>query len=169
MNEQLINIRDFIQTYGLYIQIIALAAYIIKIRKVSAFIVCVVILLLFTVFHYFYEKQLLVMAQQDNLRALVSNLWYLGFAYTDAFLVLLVLVICRKRSLKIDRITRLILLSYISLGLIQIARYIDRIIYGTDKLGSFYSIAIPSINISITALICLSVALVYIPRQKASN
>jgi hypothetical protein len=162
MNEEIISTRDFIQTYGLYIQFIALCAYIFKVRKATAFVHCLITLLIFTLVHYFIEKQLLIMAQEPGLQILVRNLWYLGFAYTDAFLVLIVLVMCRKKSLVIDRITRLILFSYVALGLTQIMRYVDRVIYDTDKLGIFYSIAIPTINISITALICGAAIAVYV-------
>ncbi|MFT6267520.1 MAG: hypothetical protein ACJAVV_000318 [Alphaproteobacteria bacterium] len=166
MNEEIISARDFIQTYGLYIQAIALCAYMVKVRKATAFMYCVVILLIFTIVQYFMEKQLLVMAQDPTLQELVRNLWYLGFAYTDAFLVLIVLVTCRKKPLIIDRVTRLILFSYVALGLTQVMRYVDRVIYDTDKLGTIYSIVIPSINISITALICGAAIAVYL-KEKA--
>jgi hypothetical protein len=165
MNEELISIRDFIQTYGLYIQSFALFIYFLKVRKANAFVYCVVILLVFTAIQYFIEKQLIIMAQKPSLQELVSNLWYLGFAYLDSFLVLIVLVICTRKSLRIDRITRLILFSYVALGLTQIIRYIDRVITDNDKLGELYSILIPTINISITTLICAAAVYVYFERS----
>jgi hypothetical protein len=166
MQEHIIVIRDFFLTYGLYIQAIALFLYMAKARTLTAFAYCVALLLIFTSVHFYMEKHLTVMAQDPSLQLLVRNLWYLGFAYTHAFLVLLVLVICRRKALVIDRISKLVLTSCVALALLQIARYIDRVINNTDYLGLIYSVMLPSLNIAITTLICIAAISVYMGANK---
>lgn len=154
MNVTIELIRDFIQTFGLYMQVIACIAYILCNRKTSAFLYCLLAVLLFTFFQYLLEKELLNLAKKPQFEQLVYNAWYIGFAYLDAVFVILVVYVCKKKSLAIGNITRMILISYVTLGCMQIARYLDRIILETDKLGELYSIVVPTINISVTLLVC---------------
>ena len=154
MNVTIELIRDFIQTFGLYMQVFACIAYIFYTRKISAFFYCAIAVILFTFIQYHLEKELLILAQNPNFEQVVYNAWYLGFAYLDAVFVILVIYICRKSALPIDNVTRMILLSYFTLGFMQIARYVDRIIMESNSLGEIYSIVIPTINISVTLLIC---------------
>lgn len=154
MNVTIELIRDFIQTFGLYMQVIACIAYILYTRKTSAFLYCLLAVLIFTFFQYSLEKELLNLSQKPRFEQLVYNAWYLGFAYLDAVFVIVVIYLCKKKSLTIDHVTRMILISYVTLGCMQVARYMDRIILETDALGELYSIVVPTINISITLLIC---------------
>jgi hypothetical protein len=154
MNVTIELIRDFIQTFGLYMQVCACVAYIFYTRKTSAFFYCTLAVILFTFIQYHLEKELLILAQNPQFEQLVYNAWYLGFAYIDAVFVILLIYVCKKQSLPVDNITRMILLSYVTLGCMQIARYVDRIIMESDSLGELYRIVIPTINISVTLLIC---------------
>lgn len=154
MNVTIELIREFIQTFGLYMQVFACIAYIFYTRKSSAFFYCTLAVLLFTFIQFHLEKELLILAQNPQFEQVVYNAWYLGFAYIDAVFVILVIYVCRKNALPIGNITRMILLSYVTLGCMQIARYIDRIIMESNTLGELYSIVIPTINISVTLLIC---------------
>jgi len=154
MNVTIEIIRDFIQTFGLYMQIFACIAYILYTRKASAFFYCVLAIIIFTGIQYLLEKELLNLAKNPEYEQLVYNAWYLGFAYADAVFVIAVLYVCKKQSLEIGNITRMILISYVALGVMQIARYFDRIILETNSLGELYSVVVPTINISVTLLVC---------------
>ena len=157
MNVDITQIRDFIQSYGLYMQTLAFIAYILHTRKTTAFFYSLLFVILFTTVHFVLEKQLLTMGHNPIHEQLVYNIWYLGAAYTDALLIILVIYICKKKALAIDTVSRMILLSYFCLGAMQIARYLDRIIIESDILGSLYSIIVPTINVGITLLVCVYV------------
>ncbi len=165
MNVDIILIRDFIQTNGLYIQLLACLAYIIYVRKFTAFLYCLLLIIVFAPVHFLLEKQILSMTSSPDYQHLGYNLWYLGFAYTDALIVILTIIISKKKVLQIDSITRMILISYVFLGVSQVARYFDRIILESNKLGDLYSIIVPTINVSITLLIFGYVAYLVIIRQ----
>ena len=169
MNVTIELIRDFIQTFGLYMQVFACIAYILYTRKTSAFFYCLIAIILFTGIQYVLEKELLSLAQNPNYEQLVYNAWYLGFAYADALFVISVIFVCRKNAFLIDNTTRMILISYVTLGAMQVARYFDRIILETNSLGEMYSIVVPTINLSVTLLVCANVIFVLLSCRKNAN
>ncbi len=169
MNADLVLIRDFIQTYGLYLQLIALIAYVIYVRKNDAFFYSLSLVIVFSFVHYMLEKELMILGQNPQFERLVYNAWYLGFAYTDAVLVILLIYITHKKKLKIDSASRMIMISYVSLGVMQILRYLDRIILEADKLGAIYSIVVPTINISITVAACAYVVFTFLKKRDLSS
>jgi hypothetical protein len=162
-------IRDFIQTYGLYMQIFAFIAYSIYAKTTSAFFYCLLLVIIFTPIHFYLEKELLILGQIPKYEQFVYNGWYLGFAYTDAMLVILAVYICRKKALFIDSASRMIMISYFCLGVIQVIRYLDRIILESDSLGEIYGILVPTINIGVTLLSCTYVTLVVATGMKVSK
>lgn len=146
----IIQIRDSIQHYELYMQLTACMAYIIRFRTADTFVYLCVGVLVLTPIHIVYEKQLLELATNPDYRALVRNIWYIGYALTDVLLVVSVVYIAKKEKLKFDYASRLMAISFLALATVQVVRYIDRIILETDVLGAAYSIAIPTINIGVT-------------------
>lgn len=162
-------VRDFILTFGLYMQIFACTAYILITRKSSAFLYCAISFILFTGIQFVLEQQLGALAQNPRFEQLVYNAWYLGFAYTDAMFVIAVIYICQRKQFEIDNITRMILISYVVLGSVQVARYFDRIILETNAIGELYSLVVPTIYVSNTLLVCAYVIYVFIVSQKATQ
>lgn len=166
MNVDISLLRDFIQTYGLYMQIVAFIAYIIYAKTTSAFFYCLLLAIIFTPIHFLLEKELLILGQNPQYEQIVYNGWYLGFACTDSFFVILAVYICHKKALLVNSSSRMIIISYFCLGLLQVARYFDRIILEADKLGEVYSILVPTINIGVTILTCFYVTFVIVTQAK---
>jgi len=157
MNADISLLRDFIQTYGLYLQVVAFVAYVIYAKQRSAFFYCLLLVIIIAPIHLLLENQLLHLAENPDNNRLVYNGWYLGYAYTDALLVILAIYLCKTRALIIDSVSRMIMISYFCLGMVQLIRYFDRVILESDKLGDVYSIIVPTINVSVTVLVCVYV------------
>lgn len=159
----IIQLRDSIQHYELYMQLIACMAYIIRFRTADTFVYMCVGILVLTPIHIVYEKQLLELATDPEYRALVRNIWYIGYALTNVLLVTAVVLISKKEGLKFDYASRLMATSFLTLAVIQVVRYIDRIVIETDLLGVAYSIAIPTINLGVTfTIIFASIAAIVV-------
>lgn len=154
MNVDIYVLRDFIQTYGLYMQITALIAFTLLKGIRHTFFYCSLLVILVGLTHFLIENQLQVLGQNPRYEQLVYNLWYLGFASTDALFILLTIYISQKKQLVIDSVSRMLMISYFCLGSMQVARYFDRIIIETDWLGNIYSVVIPTINVGITFIVC---------------
>jgi hypothetical protein len=169
MNVTIELIRDFIQTFGLYMQVFACIVYILYTRKTTAFFYCLIAIIISTGIQYVLEKELLSLAQNPKFEQVVYNAWYLGFAYADAVFVIAVIYICKKKALRIDNTTRMILISYVTLGAMQVARYFDRIILESNTLGELYSLVVPTINVSVTLLVCANVLFVLLSGRKNAN
>lgn len=151
-------LRDYIQTYELYIQLSAFIAYVARFRTADTFVyMCVGILILMPL-HFVYEKELLALAQQEEYRPLVRNLWYFGFGMTDILLVWTVAGIARKEKLKFDIASIIIAGCFILLAIIQLIGYVDHVITETHYFADFYMASIPIINVFVTSLIAVSSA-----------
>lgn len=146
-------IRDFIQHYGLYMQMVACLAYIWRFRVIDAFTYICAGILILTPLHVVYGKTLLELAQNEEMRGLVRNLWYLGFALTDVLLVVVIAHISKKERLKLDFPTKALMFIYLLLAAIQLIGYVDQVITKTDYLANFYMVSIPVINLIVTAII----------------
>ncbi|WP_212577944.1 hypothetical protein, partial [Vibrio parahaemolyticus] len=57
-------------------------------------------------------------------------------------------VIHRKFVWAVEQITQFICLSILMHSVLQVARFTDRVIFGTDLLGGIYKYGIPAINIA---------------------
>ncbi|WP_100656924.1 hypothetical protein [Alteromonas flava] len=146
-------VRDFIQQFGLYLQVMACLAYILNFRRADTFVYLCVGILLLTPAHYVYEQYLLELAILPENQAFVRNAWYIGFAITDIAFVAIVVLLARKAQLKFDFASKVLAYSFVSLAFIQLFRYVDRIVLETDMLGWFYRTSVPTINSGVTLLI----------------
>lgn len=147
------NIQDFIQQFGLYMQVMACLAYMMNFRRADTFVYLCVGILLLTPAQYLFEQYLLDLAVYPENQAMVRNLWYVGFALSDMVFIVVVALIARAQKLQFDLASKILAFSFISMAWIQLIRYVDRIMMETDVLGQFYSTSIPSINIMVTIVI----------------
>lgn len=122
-------------------------------RVMNTFSVSVVGILLLTSVHFVFEKEMLELAKDESMQALVRNAWYLFFALTNALLIVIVTLYAKAKKLEFDIASKLLMYSFVALSLMQIARYLDRLVLESNVLGNLYSISIPSINITVTLLI----------------
>lgn len=151
-------VKDYIQEYGLYIQLFACMAYVAKFKAADSFVVMVVGILLLGPAHLLYQNLLLDLAQLEQNRVMVRNLWYFGFAATDIMMVFIVYGLCTRWKLKFDVASKLMAGAFVTMAMIQVIGYIDQVITETNYLADFYMTSIPLINIGVTIVI-LSTAL----------
>jgi len=147
------SIKEQIQYYGLYIQLIACLAYIWRFKAADAFVYMCVGILILTPLHVVYENYLLALSENEAMRALVRNLWYFGFAVTDILLVAIVVHLTKKGQVTLNLTTKALMASFLLMALIQVAGYIDQVVINTDYLADFYMTSIPMINIGVTIII----------------
>lgn len=148
----ILEIRDFLQENGMMIQTMSFIGYCLYFKVRNAFVYSSFAVVIITPLHFIYEKFLLSLAG-TSYESFIVDLWYPGFSITDSLLVVFVLAICKRKSLKIDKISRLIILSYVILSAVQMMRYLDRIILSLDVTGEVYRVIIPTINCSVIFLI----------------
>ena len=147
------SIKDHIQQYGLYIQLIACLAYIWRFKTADAFVYMCVGILVLTPLHVVYETKLLALSENEEMRSLVRNLWYFGFAVTDIMLVAIVVHLTKKGKVQLDYPTKALMASFLLMAVIQFAGYVDQVVTNTDYLANFYMTSIPVINIGVTIII----------------
>lgn len=149
----IVLLREYIQHYGLYMQLAACLAYIWRFKTADAFVYMCVGILLLTPLHVVYENYLLALSENEDMRTLVRNLWYFGFALTDIMLVAIVIHLTKKEHIKLNLTTKALMASFLLMALIQIAGYVDQVVINTDYLANFYMASIPIINIGVTIII----------------
>lgn len=101
---------------------------------------------------------------------IIEHAWYLLFAVTDFTLVFFAYFLIDKYKIPMQKASTLILMAYITLGFVQVARYADRIVLKTDVLGGLYATLIPAINCCLTvSILVYSLGAVWMHRSKISK
>ena len=157
--------------YAQFSDIAVLLAYLFLVSRKTAFAIVLLFACVLGVLHIFWEMFLFKLLHINELRPIVASLWYVGFAATDFVYVMLAVSFCNKMNLTRDLICNFILFTYLVLGILQVLRYLDRIIIQTDVLGVLYKNLIPSLNLAVsTAAIfyLIKVVLTYSKERKES-
>jgi hypothetical protein len=152
LHNMAVNLFEF-QKAGHWIDLLALAAYILLTRKLTAFTVIAVATFVLGFIHMHWQLYVESLYQIKAYKNILGELWYFGFGVSSFLLVILALSICNFKGLLRDKTCNLILYSYLMLGFVQCARYFDRHVIETDVLGHFYKLSIPSINLLVSTLI----------------
>jgi hypothetical protein len=93
-------------------------------------------------------------------------IWYGGFAAIDALAIVCTNCLHNRHEIKLSEASLLISLSFFVLMLLQVLRYFDRQVLGTDALGGFYRDNIPIIMALTWAYIISVVTLDVIAKNK---
>lgn len=89
----------------------------------------------------------------DELKHWVRVIWYFSFALTDFTFVIFTVLFIRWQKLKSTYCVNGIFCVVMTLGLLQVARYVDRFVLETDQLGYVVSNGVPAGNTIITMLV----------------
>ena len=100
------------------------------------------------------ELKLFSLAETD--RDLAKYLWYISFVLIDVVSAYVLYKIHVVYNVKVSRLSFFTLYSLFALTGVQLLRFVDRLIFETDLLGSFYQYSIVIINISIVSTIIFS-------------
>lgn len=141
------------QIAGQTMNFIVLIAYIVIIRKITAFVVTLAAVCLLGFAHMHWQLYVESLYLNPDYKSVLGELWYFGFSITNFIFASLALQLCNYAGLVRDRSCNLILYSYLMLGFIQCARYFDRYIVETNFLSGIYKLSIPSINLMVSTLV----------------
>jgi uncharacterized membrane protein (DUF485 family) len=86
-------------------------------------------------------------------------IWYGGFAALDALAIFCINCLHKRQKIKLNEVSLLISLAFFVIMLLQVARYFDRQVLGTDVLGDVYSKGIPFIMVLTWAYVIAVVTL----------
>lgn len=146
------DILIFLDEFTLGLEILALTLYVLFTRKKVAFSIILSGVCLLGAFHQWLVGHYLKLFDAPSYAAYLQHTWYLGFAITDMIAVVSLIYICKRNYLPLDKASKFILQSYLLLAGIQITRYIDRLVLGTDLLAAAYKLAIPVLNFGIASV-----------------
>lgn len=83
--------------------------------------------------------------------------WFSVYATIDAICLTLIYVLHKKSSIKVGFTSLSIALCFSALAIIQVARYIDGMVIGTNVLGFIYKTAINTGNLVCTVVLTVPV------------
>jgi hypothetical protein len=144
------NLLYAIGEYLLFLNLLALFISALAFPQRSAFVSILLLVVVLQLLHMWYEPYLMDNLAKKMSKEDIRTLWYMGFAVTDFLLVYLSVTYCSIKNMVRDKVSNIILINIALLGVIQMVRFADRVLIGTDLLGEIYKIAIPTLNFSIT-------------------
>ncbi len=136
---------------------IALSVYAATVKRLTIFSFVLVGLMLLEVIHLGLEHYIfhIYTVWQDYFT--VNILWYFGFALTDFLFVLILFRTAASMNAKMEWISSFVVYVYLLLGIVQVARYIDRFIFKTHYLATVYGEGIPLLNTALSAAVFIFV------------
>ncbi|WP_034898897.1 hypothetical protein [Paraglaciecola psychrophila] len=131
-------------------------------QKRTAFEVIVFITMLLSIGHLTIEYKLHKMGVNGGDVGFIRAAWYLGFSSTYLIHIVVCTLYCNAKNLVRDKSSTIILISFFIAAILQVLRYIDRLILETNVLGPLYTNGIPAINSICTIVIVMYVASKYL-------
>ena len=142
----------------------ALFLYLFTVRKVTSFSFVFVGILVLEALHIGIQFALASLVHTPELVPFVYYTWYLSYGLTDFFFVGVVFYLCRRSETELEFVSKLLLWIYLSLGVLQVVRLIERLTINSDIVGWLYTSGVPIVNFGI-ALILLG----YVIKVIATN
>lgn len=162
----LYEILDLIQAHTFRAAFLSLLIYSIYFARRDSFTVTLCVMCILVMIHMALDS-VMMSWYEKGYEKLVKHGWYIFFAVTDFLLVFITYYLVDKYRIPMQKASSLILMAYITLGFVQVARYADRIVFKTDVLGDFYTSVIPAINGCLTVSILIySVGAVWMHRSQ---
>ena len=165
----LYEILDLIQAHTFRAAFLSLLLYTIYFSRRDSFTITLCVMCVLIMVHMVLDDLMMNMFEQGY-EEFVKYAWYLFFASTDFALVFLCYYLIDKYRIPMQKASALILLAYICLGFVQVARFADRLVFNTDVLGGLYTSLIPAINGCLTvSILVYSIGAVWMHRSQRSK
>jgi hypothetical protein len=158
MGNSLTNIGEALTAVNFAALILVLALK----QKRTAFEVIVFFTMLLSIGHLTIEYKLHNMGVNGGNVEFIRAAWYLGFSATYLIHIVVCSLYCSAKSLVRDKSSSIILIAFFVAAILQVFRYIDRLILETNVLGPLYTNGIPAINSICTISIVMYVASKYL-------
>ena len=136
---------------------IALSVYAVTVKRLTIFSFVLVGLVLLEAIHLGLEHYMWYIYKTWNNYSAAYFLWYVGFALTDFLFVFLLFRTARMMNTQMEWISSFVTYVYLILGVVQVARYFDRVVYKTDFLVTMYKDGIPLLNTALSAAVFIFV------------
>lgn len=167
MTDDLYYYLDLIQGMQLQALFMGLVAYLLAYSRRDSFSICLLLTIALKMIQVGADS--FMWSRQDDpfWHPIVYHAWYMFFGITDWAFVFLTFYVCKRYKFRLTFGCYAIFYSYIALGLIQMLRYADRVVYETNYLGFAYRYTIPVINTTMT--IVVSVYIIYLVYIKVAQ
>ncbi|WP_414827783.1 hypothetical protein [Alteromonas sp. H39] len=135
------------------LNILLLICYVAVVNRISSFTIIITGVILIEFLHQGIYALLSQPSVLELLETWIFVAWYLGFGLTDFAFVIVAIAVCKQSHTPIQKTSKIILGIFIFLGLLQVARFIEKQYSGTDYFKFLYTQGIPFINYMIVALL----------------
>ena len=159
----LIDVVDFINTLIILMAFFLSTAFY---KRALSFSITIAVVGVFQMFDIVFGSFVLKLGEQ-HLDTIV-HIWYISHVILNAMVILSVYRLHLAHHIEIKAVAKMTLSVYLVLGLIHIARYVDRVVLQTELLGTFYKygISLFSFVLSVTAF-CAAIKLLWNHKLKA--
>lgn len=144
-------IKGFIDTYSLALTALAFIVYTICVKKITAFNLVVLALIILHIVHSQITRGLVPLFGVERYEAILGYIWYLSFGLTDILFIIVCREIIQRYELSRDRFSSLIL---IIIGFVASLQFIDLALtrFGINVFADIYTNGVILSNIAITVI-----------------
>lgn len=153
------------------LNLVALLVYVLVVRQITVFSFVLVGVMVIEVLHQGISFYLQSFYGDPSVVEIVFASWYLGYAATDFLFYGLTMHLARTYRFPLDPISNVVMKAFLIMGVMQIVRYVERLITDSDLMGAIYSNSIVLINMIISIMLLGYVAVIFfknfMPKNKA--
>ena len=169
LNMSLYEILDVVQGNTFRAAFLSLLIYSLYFARRDSFTITLCLMCILSMIHMVLDS-LMLSWSDSGYDKLVMHTWYLFFAATDFAFVFCAFGLVDRYRIPMQKASTLIVMAFLVMGFIQVARYADRIVIKSDVLGSFYAASIPAINSCVTvAILVYSIGAVWMHRSNKTK
>lgn len=142
-----------------FVLTLALIIYSIFVRRITELTVVLFACVILEMVHEAIKLYLMGFFDGGLSMHLLNFAWYVSFALTDILIIPVIFKLSQFFKVTNGWLTRLISVYFAIMATIQIIRYIDRSLIGTNLLGSAYQVSVVALN-SLSACLLIGYVLV---------
>lgn len=158
------ELLDIIQANSFRAAFLSLLIYSIYFSRRDSFVITLCSMCLLNLAHMALDD-LMMKWYDQGYEQLVYHAWYLFFAATDFAFCFVAYTLVDRFKLEMQKVSRVVIFSFLTLGIVQVLRYADRIVLETDYFGWLYTASIPAINSGVTiSVLVYALGAVYMHR-----
>ena len=144
-----------IQYFEAQLMFVALTLYLFWFRRLDNYSTTVILILLLNGLHFYVEGFIWDYGIANNGENYWSAIavWHLFFSISDFIFVFVIFFVNRKFGHQSSKFMIYAANTYFLMGLIQIARYADRIVFKTEIFAGAYKHGIPTLNTAMALIV----------------
>ena len=148
--------------------IVAFLIYLITVKRLNSFSFALGWLIVLEVVHQLIRHGVALVAANDS-GYTSFFVWYLSFSATDFLYVVAVYFTVKKQNLAFDLSTKFICSVMIVLGLLQLLRMLDRLLFDSPLAITLYTKGVPFLNLSLSLVIIFVVIISFFNAKRPDH